>query len=220
MIRILIADDQPLVRSGLRSILGKQADLEVVGEAADGQAAVTAGRQLRPDVVLMDIRMPVLDGLAATRQLTLLDPPPKVVVLTTFELDEYIYAALKAGASGFLLKDTEPQQLIDAIRTVDIGDAMLSPTVTRRLIESFVNSPAPGAAQATAIATLTNREADILQAMARGLSNAEIAGRLHLGEATVKTHVTRILAKLAVRDRLQAVVLAYETGIVRPRPTA
>jgi DNA-binding NarL/FixJ family response regulator len=220
MIRILIADDQPLVRSGLRSILGKQADLEVVGEAADGQAAVTAGRRLRPDVVLMDIRMPVLDGLAATRQLAQLNPPPKVLVLTTFELDEYIYAALRAGASGFLLKDTEPQQLVDAIRTVDIGDAILSPTVTRRLIESFVNSPAPGAALAAPIASLTNREADILQAMARGLSNAEIADHLHLGEATVKTHVTRILAKLAVRDRLQAVVLAYETGIARPRPTA
>ncbi len=219
MIRIVIADDQPLIRSGLRSILERESDLAVVAEAGDGATAVTSARQHRPDVVLMDIRMPGMDGLTATTKILVTGPqplaasPPKIIILTTFELDEYIHAGLKAGASGFILKDAEPQALVDAVRAAHNGDAMLSPSVTRRLINSFVHAPAPSAALPAA---LTERESQILRAMARGLSNAEIGSAVHLSEATVKTHVTSILAKLNVRDRLQAVIAAYESGAVRP----
>lgn len=219
MIRIVIADDQPLIRSGLRSILERESDLAVVAEASDGAAAVTSACQHRPDVVLMDIRMPGMDGLTATTRILKTGPhplagsPPKIIILTTFELDEYIHAGLKAGASGFILKDAEPQALVHAVRAAHNGDAMLSPSVTRRLINSFVHAPDPSAALPAA---LTERESQILRAMARGLSNAEIGSAVHLSEATVKTHVTSILAKLNVRDRLQAVIAAYESGAVRP----
>jgi DNA-binding NarL/FixJ family response regulator len=212
-VRILVADDQPLVRQGLRSILDREPDLEVVAEASNGDHAVAEVARSRPDVVLMDIRMPGSDGLEATRRIVARPGSPKVVILTTFELDEYIYAGLKAGACGFLLKDTEPEVLVQAVRDAYAGDNLLSPAVTRRLIAAYVAAPGP----ATELpARLTERETEVLRAMTRGLSNAEIGSVCHLSEATVKTHVTSILAKLGVRDRLQAVVTAYESGVVRP----
>jgi len=216
LIRVLIADDQPLIRSGLRSILEREDDIDVVGEAVDGAQAVALATTAAPDVVLMDIRMPVIDGISATRQiLQRTDVRPRVVILTTFDLDEYIHAGLCAGASGFILKDSDPATVVAAVRAVHDGDAILSPAVTVRLIASYVQTPNPSAALPE---TLTERETQVLRAMARGLSNAEIGNRLYLSEATVKTHVTAVLAKLGVRDRLQAVVAAYESGAVRPQP--
>jgi DNA-binding NarL/FixJ family response regulator len=216
MIRVLVADDQALVRGGFRSILETHADIEVVGEAADGQEAVELAARTAPDVVLMDIRMPRLDGIAATAALQALDPPPKVLILTTFDLDDYVYEALQAGASGFLLKSAPPRELAGAIRTVASGDALLAPEITRRLIEEYVARPRRPAAPDAGFARLTPREAEVMLLIARGLSNTEIAGRLFLSEPTVKTHVTRIFAKLGVRDRVHAVVLAYESGVVEP----
>ena len=213
MIRVVTADDQVLIRDALRTILEREPDLEVVGEAADGDEAIAAVRRHRPDVVLMDIRMPGRDGIDATRAVLAEDEPPKVLMLTTFDLDEYVHACLRAGASGFLLKDTQPSGIVAAVRAAHTGDATLSPAVTRRLIASYVHAPAPDVSLPS---PLTEREIDVLRAIARGLSNAEVARELYVGETTVKTHVTAILAKLGVRDRLQAVILAYETGLVRP----
>ena len=218
MIRILLADDQALVRAGFRMILDAEAGMEVVGEAADGREAVERARALHPDVILMDIRMPELDGLEATRRiLDGDDDRPRVLMLTTFDLDEYVYEALRAGASGFLLKDTPPEQLVAAIEVVAGGDALLSPSVTRRVIAEFVKSAGPKPeAQFPRLRDLTARELEVLTLIARGLSNAEIARTLFVSETTVKTHVARILMKLGLRDRVQAVVLAYEAGVVSP----
>jgi DNA-binding NarL/FixJ family response regulator len=217
VIRVLIADDQALVRGGFRMILDAQRDIEVVGEAADGREALEQARELGPDVVLMDIRMPEMDGLEATRQLVNGEESPRVLILTTFDLDEYVYEAMKAGASGFLLKEVRPEQLADAVRVVAAGDALLAPVITQRLIEQFVRRPPPGSGPPTEVAELTDRELEVLKLVARGLSNAEIASSLFLSEATVKTHVTHVLSKLRLRDRVQAVVLAYESGLVLPR---
>jgi DNA-binding NarL/FixJ family response regulator len=211
-IKVLIADDQALLRTGFRMILESEPDLEVVGEASDGAEAVTAVLRLRPDVVLMDVRMPRLDGLAATRRLT---GQTRVLILTTFDLNEYVYEALRAGASGFLLKDAPADQLVTAIRVVAAGDALLAPSITRRLIEEFARRP-PASSRPAALAALSPRELEVMRLVARGLSNSEIAGELVLGEATVKTHVSRILQKLALRDRAQAVVAAYESGLLQP----
>jgi DNA-binding NarL/FixJ family response regulator len=219
MIRVLVVDDQALVRGGFRSILETQPDIDVVGEAEDGQDAVEQCATALPDVVLMDIRMPRLDGLAATATIVAAPSPPKVLILTTFDLDEYVYQALRAGASGFLLKSAPPRELADAIRTIASGDALLSPSITRRLIEDYVTRPRQQLSPGVEFDRLTPREAEVLRLIARGFSNAEIAARLHLSEPTVKTHVTRMLAKLNVRDRVQAVVLAYESGLVRPGGT-
>ena len=216
MIRVLLADDQVLVRSGFRLILDAQDGLEVVGEADDGRAAVEQARELRPDVVLMDVRMPVLDGIAATTRVVGEGLAGHVLVLTTFDEDRIVYDALKAGASGFLLKTAPPAQLVDAVRTVSAGEALLAPALTRRLIEDFVRRPPPGDAVPARLAELTEREREVLALIARGLSNGEIAATLFLSGATVKTHVNRIFQKLQLRDRVQAVVLAYETGLVRP----
>jgi DNA-binding NarL/FixJ family response regulator len=216
VIRVLVADDQTLVRSGFRMILRCDADLEVVGEAADGVEAVTLARELRPDVVLMDVRMPKVDGIEATRRIMRADEPrPRVLVLTTFDLDEYVFAALRAGASGFLLKDAPEEQLLAAIRVAASGGALFSPSVTTRLIERFA---APDGAETPPVdlATLTDREREVLVLLARGLSNAEIAAQLVVSDHTVKTHVARILRKLDLRDRTQAVIAAYESGLVRP----
>ena len=215
MIRILIADDQELVRTGFRVVLDAEPDLEVVGEAADGLAALDAAETLKPDVVLMDIRMPNLDGIEATRRLAAADGAPRVLILTTFDLDDYVYEALRAGASGFLLKDARADELRQAIRMVAAGDALLSPAITRRLIESYTRRP-PTTAHPAPLAELTPRELEVLRLLARGLSNAEIARALIVGDATVKTHVARIFSKLNLHDRAQAVVLAYETGLVQP----
>jgi DNA-binding NarL/FixJ family response regulator len=215
-IRVLVADDHHLVRSGLRAMLDVQDDLDVVGEAEDGQAALAAVDELTPDVVVMDIRMPRLDGIEATRRLRAREGAPQVLVLTTFDLDEYVYEALRAGAGGFMLKDAPPSQLAEAVRTVAAGDALLAPAVTRRLVERFVRRPGPTTQQQEDLARLTERELEVLLLLARGLSNTEIAGQLFLSEATVKTHVTRVLTKLGLRDRVQAVVMAYETGLVEP----
>jgi RNA polymerase sigma factor (sigma-70 family) len=213
-LRVVLADDQTLVRSGFRMIL-RSGGIEVVAEATDGFEAVDAVRRTRPDVVLMDVRMPEMDGLEATRRIlagTLGEP--RVIILTTFDLDQYVYAALSAGASGFLLKDVTPEQLISAIRTVRSGDALLAPTVTRRLVERFTQHDSHTTAIHRDLASLTPREREVLGLVARGLSNVEVADRLHLAETTVKTHVSRILAKLQLRDRVQAVIAAYETGLV------
>jgi DNA-binding NarL/FixJ family response regulator len=217
MIRVLLADDQGMVRSGFTILLNSQPDLEVIGEAVNGEEAVTKAAALRPDVVLMDVRMPVMDGLEATRRVTALADPPKVLVLTTFDLDDYVYEALRAGASGFLLKDASAQELAGAVRIVAGGEALLAPTVTRRLIAEFARMGAPRGPDRELVAALTEREAEVLGLVARGMSNAEIAGELVVAEQTVKTHVGRILTKLDLRDRTQAVVYAYETGLVRPR---
>jgi len=219
-IRVLIADDQSLVRAGFRLVLENHDDLDVVGEASNGEEAIHSAGRLEPDVVLMDIRMPELDGIAATREITRRFPA-RVLVLTTYDLDEYVYDALQAGASGFLLKDTPPDQLAAGIRAVAAGEALLAPTVTRRLIEEFARvRPTPQARPAT-LDDLTPREFDVLRHLARGLSNAEIAEQLFLSDTTVKTHVAHLLGKLGLRDRVQAVVLAYESGLVTPgRPDA
>ena len=214
-IRVLVADDQPVVRSGLTMILEGADDLLLVGEAGDGRAAVRLAAQTAPDVVLMDIRMPDLDGIAATRTLVGSGSPARVLVLTTYDPDEYVYQALAAGASGFLLKTDSPQRLLDGIRAVHAGESLFTPAVTRRLVERYVETP-PRRDPREAVPTLTTRETDVLLAVAEGLSNSEIAARLYIGEGTVKTHVARILAKHGLRDRVQAVVLAYETGLVRP----
>jgi DNA-binding NarL/FixJ family response regulator len=217
MTRILLVDDQALVRAGFRSILEKQPDLEVVGEAGDGVEALRLVAETKPDLALVDIRMPRLDGLAVTRELMSAPQPPKIVVLTTFDADEYIYEALRAGATGFLLKDISPEQLVASCRAAMSGEAMLSPSITRHLVESYVRSPAPvGDGLPEAVRDLTEREVDVLRVMATGASNADISRRLYLAETTVKTHVARIFAKLGLRDRVQAVVLAYECGLVRP----
>jgi DNA-binding NarL/FixJ family response regulator len=217
VIKILIADDHELMRSGLRSMLEAQPDMEVVGEAEDGAQAVDEAVRLHPDVAIMDIRMPRLDGIEATRRLMSQgDAAPKVLVLTTFDLDEYVYEALRAGAGGFMLKDAPPGQLAEAVRTVAAGEALLAPAVTKRLLERFVQRPPSDTARQERFAELTDRELEVLRAVCRGMSNAEIGEELFLSEATVKTHVTRILSKLGVRDRVQAVVLAYESGLVEP----
>ncbi len=217
-IKVLIADDQTLVRAGFRMIIEARDGFEVVGEAGDGLEAVTLARQLQPDIVLMDIRMPVMDGVEATRILAGpgAEPSPRVIILTTFDLDQYVYDALHAGASGFLLKDTPPADLIKAIQVVAAGEAMLDPSVTRRLIERFAQSPSPRAADPTVLKDLSVREAEVLRLVARGLSNAQIAGELVVSETTVKSHVAHLLMKLGLHDRVQAVVLAYESGFVTP----
>jgi DNA-binding NarL/FixJ family response regulator len=215
-IRVLIADDQGMVRSGFTVLLNAQPDIEVIGEAVNGQEAVAQAADLRPDVILMDVRMPVLDGLQATRQISALPDPPKILVLTTFDLDDYVYEALRSGASGFLLKDASAHELSDAVRLVAAGDAMLAPGVTRRLIAEFARMGAPRGPTRKTLEGLTERESEVLALVARGMSNAEIANHLVVAEQTVKTHVSRILMKLGLRDRTQAVVLAYETGLVHP----
>ncbi len=215
MIRVAIADDQALVRTGFRVILDAEPDLEVVAEAADGREIVDLVHARRPEVVLMDVRMPNLDGIEATRHLAALPTPPRVLMLTTFDLDEYVYEALRAGASGFLLKDAGADELLHAVRVVAAGEALLSPSITRRLIADYARRP-PASEQPAALAELTPRELEVLRMLARGLSNAEIARELVLGDATVKTHVARIFGKLGLHDRAQAVVLAYETGLITP----
>ncbi len=215
-IRVVIADDQGMVRSGFSTLLNSEPDIEVIGEAVNGQEAIARAAQLRPDVMLMDVRMPVLDGLQATREITAMPGAPKVLVLTTFDLDDYVYQALRWGASGFLLKDASARELADAVRVVAAGDALLAPGVTRRLIAEFARMGAPRGPNRDSLDGLTERECEVLALVARGMSNAEIAGRLVVAEQTIKTHVSRILMKLGLRDRTQAVVLAYETGLVQP----
>jgi DNA-binding NarL/FixJ family response regulator len=214
-IRVLIADDQALIRSGFRMILDAQEDIEVVGEAIDGRDAVELFRRVAPHVVVMDVRMPSMDGIEATRRLTAADPPARVLILTMFDLDEYVFEALRAGASGFLLKDRPPEELVEAVRVVASGEALLSPSITRRLIEEFAkrkDAPTPP----HEVGELTDREREVLVLMGQGLSNTEIAERLFVAETTVKTHVGHVLQKLHLRDRVQAVVLAYESGLVQP----
>jgi DNA-binding NarL/FixJ family response regulator len=213
-IRVVVADDQPLVRTGLRMVLSDVDDITIVGEAADGHEAIELNSSQHPDVVLMDVRMPGLDGIEATRVVTATEDPPRVLVLTTFDLDEVVYDALRAGASGFLLKDAPEERLVTAIRVVAEGGSLFAPAVTRRLIEEF--SRRPRTMTPVAMENLTDREAEVLRLVARGLSNAEISAELFVSENTVKTHVARILMKLGLRDRVQAVVLAYETGLVQP----
>jgi DNA-binding NarL/FixJ family response regulator len=213
VIDVLLADDQALVRDGFRALIDREGDLTVVGEAADGVEAVALAARLRPHVVLMDIRMPNLDGLTATRQVLAAPSPPRVIVLTTFDRNEWVFEALRAGASGFLLKDVRAHDLVEAIRVVHAGEALLAPSVTRRLIEEYARS-APAARPAPELGLLTSRETDVLRALAAGLSNAEIARRLFIEPSTVKTHVNRVLTKLGLRDRTQAVVFAYESGLV------
>jgi DNA-binding NarL/FixJ family response regulator len=215
-VRALIADDQALVRAGFRKLLESEPDIEIAAEVPDGLEAVEVTRRLQPDVVLMDIRMPVLDGLEATRRILRQGTKSRVLMLTTYDLDEYVFDALRAGASGFLLKDAPPDQLIAAIHVVARGDALLAPSITRRLIEEFARRPSPRLGLSPELAGLTTREIDVLKLLAGGLSNAEIAAKLFLGEATVKTHVSNMLMKLGLRDRVQAVVLAYESGLVQP----
>jgi DNA-binding NarL/FixJ family response regulator len=216
-IRVLLCDDQELVRGGFRMILDDKPDIEVVGEAQDGLEALELARSRRPDVILMDVRMPNLDGVEATRRLIASGMGARVVILTTFDLDEYVYEAIRAGASGFLLKDARPAQLVDAVRVVAAGDALLAPVITRRLLDRFADA-LPGQPQPppAALTSLTERELEVLRLVAAGLSNGEIAGRLFVSETTVKSHVSSVLRKLSLRDRVQAVVLAYEAGLVRP----
>jgi DNA-binding NarL/FixJ family response regulator len=216
-IRVLICDDQALVRAGFRAILESKEGLEVVGEAENGAEAVALADRRRPDVILMDVRMPLLDGVEATRRLVAAGSAAKVLILTTFDLDEYVHAAIRAGASGFLLKDVRPGDLVEAIRVVAAGDALLAPSVTRRLLERFATTLPVGKPNLQALSELTLRETEVLRLLAGGLSNAEIAAKLVITEATVKTHISSILRKLGLRDRVQAVILAYETGLVGPR---
>jgi DNA-binding NarL/FixJ family response regulator len=216
MIDVVIADDQDLVREGLRMMLDAEPDIRVVGEARTGKEAIARAHNLTPDVILMDIRMPEVDGIEATRRLTAAGSPTRVLVLTTFDLDEYVYRSMRAGASGFLLKDATREQLADAVRSVHVGDALLAPAITRRLVEDYCRRPSPDRSSTIADHRLSPRELDVVELVADGLSNAEIAERLVLGETTVKSHVARILAKLDLRDRVQIVVFAYESGIVRP----
>jgi DNA-binding NarL/FixJ family response regulator len=213
-IRVLVADDQPLVRSGFRMIIDERPDLELVGEAEDGDQALSLASELDPDVILMDIRMPTLDGVEATRRLVAAGSRARILILTTFDLDEYVYAAVNAGASGFLLKDVQPEQLVDAIRVVAAGNSLFGPAATQRLLDRF--APPPSETAASRLDLLTDREREILKLIAQGRSNAELAQQLYLSEATVKTHVSAILRKLAVRDRVQAVISAYEAGLVQP----
>ncbi len=216
MISVLIVDDQDLVREGLRMLLEAEPDLRVAGEAGNGRQALAQARRLDPDVVLMDVRMPEMDGIEATAKLVAGGGRARILMLTTFNLDRYVYHAMKAGASGFLLKDASGEQLADAVRTVSAGQALLAPAITRRLIEDFCRGPAPGAPAASATGRLSERELEVVRLVAQGLSNAEIAVRLYLSEATIKSHIARILAKLSLRDRVQVAVFAYEKGIVRP----
>jgi DNA-binding NarL/FixJ family response regulator len=216
MLSILIADDQDLVREGLRMLLNAEPDLCVVGEAADGSHALAQARKLDPDVILMDVRMPGMDGIQATAQLVRGGSRARILMLTTFNLDQYVYRAMKAGASGFLLKDASRGQLTSAVRTVAAGEALLAPAITRRLIEDFCSGPAPGTPASSAAGRLSQRELDVMRLVAQGMSNAEIAARLYLSETTIKSHIARILAKLSLRDRVQIAVFAYENGIVRP----
>ncbi len=216
MIRVMLVDDQAMVRTGFRMILEAESDMTVVGEATDGRVAVEMVPRARPDVILMDVRMPNLDGIEACELICAADEHARVMILTTFDLDDYVHAALRAGASGFLLKDAPPEQLVDAIRIVASGDALLAPSVTQVLIDEIARRPAGQPDAFPGIAELTDRELDVIRLMARGMSNGEIAAELFLGEATVKTHVGRILAKLGARDRVQAVVAAYESGLVTP----
>lgn len=216
-VRVALADDQALVRGGFRMILDARADMEVVGEASDGAQAVMLVQRLEPDVVLMDVRMPDVDGIEATRRIVASGSHARIIILTTYDLDEYVFAALRAGASAFMLKDVRPQDLVDGIRVVARGDALLAPTVTRRLLDRFADALPDTAAAPRDLDELTEREREVLRFVALALSNAEIAARLHLTEATIKTHVSSVLRKLGLRDRVQAVVLAYDVGLVRPR---
>jgi DNA-binding NarL/FixJ family response regulator len=215
-IRVVVADDQGMVRAGFSTLLNAQPDIAVIGEAVNGQEAIARTTELHPDVVLMDIRMPVLDGLQATRQITAMDEPPRILVLTTFDLDDYVYEALRAGASGFLLKDASAGELAEAVRVVAAGDGLLSPGVTRRLIAEFARMGGPRTPTRKNLKELTERETEVLGLVARGLANGEIAAHLVVAEQTIKTHVSRVLMKLGLRDRAQAVVFAYESGLVRP----
>jgi DNA-binding NarL/FixJ family response regulator len=215
---VLIVDDDDLMRAGLRAVLSSDPAIEVVGEAADGRSAVVRARQASPDLALMDVRMPDLDGIAATREMLAVSPRVKVVILTTFEQDDYIFGALNAGASGFLLKRTAPEELLAAIHTVAAGDSLLSPSVTRTVIDRMAHQPSPDIASSDLLDELTPREREVLEQMARGLTNSEIAATLVIEESTVKTHVKRILMKLRLRDRVQAVIFAYESGLTRPGP--
>jgi DNA-binding NarL/FixJ family response regulator len=220
VITVLIVDDQDLVREGLRMLLEAEPDMSVAGEAGDGDQALAQARRLDPDVILMDVRMPGMNGIEATTRLVQAGSRARVLMLTTFNLDEYVYHALKAGASGFLLKDASRERLTSAVRAAAAGETLLAPAITRRLIEDFCRGPAPGAAAGAAGGRLSERELDVVRLVAQGLSNAEIAARLHLSEATVKSHIARILAKLGLRDRVQVAVFAYEHGIVRPGRSA
>ncbi len=215
-IRVLVADDQSMVRAGFKMLLAREQDIEVIAEASNGREAVDKAARFAPNVILMDIRMPELDGLEATRRILAREGAPKILVLTTFALDEYIYDALRAGASGFLLKDVPPEQLVEGIRVVANGDALLAPSITRRVIEEFARRPPTRNGLPPQLQELTAREIEVLKLIAQGRSNAEIAQELFLGETTVKTHVARILQKLRIRDRVQAVVVAYESGLVQP----
>jgi DNA-binding NarL/FixJ family response regulator len=215
-VRVLIADDDDLMRAGLRAVLSSSEDVDVTGEASDGRAAIAAARRLRPDVALMDVRMPDLDGIAATRAIAAAIPETRILMLTTFEDDDYVIDALEAGASGFMLKRAQPEELISAIRTIAAGDSLLAPSVTRTVIDRMARRPRPDPAAGRRLRELTPRERDVLELVASGLSNAEIARALVVEESTVKTHVKRLLAKLDARDRVQAVILAYETGVVQP----
>jgi DNA-binding NarL/FixJ family response regulator len=215
-IRVVVADDQGMVRSGFSTLLNAQPDIEVIGEAVNGQDAIARAAELRPDVILMDVRMPVLDGLQATRRIAATDDHPRILILTTFDLDDYVYEALRAGASGFLLKDASAGELAEAVRVVAAGDGLLAPGVTRRLIAEFARMGGPRAPARKNIKDLTDRETEVLALVARGMANGEIASYLVVAEQTVKTHVSRVLTKLGLRDRAQAVVFAYESGLVRP----